>query len=59
VGSHAAVLEGNLDGALRGPDIDFLMDERVGDTVVMLVEFDVVVNVDPGLVTTTEYMSIG
>jgi len=49
VAGDASVLEGYLNGTLSGPDIDFLVDEGVRDTVVVLVELYVVVNVDSGL----------
>jgi len=56
MGGHTAVLERNLDGMLGGPDIDLLANERVRDTVVMLVELDMVVNVDPGLLPHGEFI---
>jgi hypothetical protein len=56
VASDASVLEGYLNGALSGPDIDLLVDEGVRDTVVVLVELYVVVNVDSGLLPQGEFV---
>ena len=37
----------NFDGVFGGTDIDFLVDKAVGDTVKVLLEFYVVVDIDP------------
>lgn len=47
VGSNPLTVAKDLDGGLGGTHIDIFLLELVGDTVIVFVEFDVVVDVDP------------
>lgn len=49
VRGHAAALEEDLHRVHRDPELHRLLDQLVGNTVVMARQFDVVVDVDPGL----------
>src|SRR5437762_430537 len=46
MGGDAAAVAEDLDHRRGGADVDALADQRVGDTVVVMVELDVVVDVD-------------
>ncbi len=48
MGGHPFALVEDFDGFLGRPDGHFLAAQRVGDTVVMLVVLDVVIDVDTG-----------
>jgi hypothetical protein len=56
MGSDAPVIEEDLDGGLGSPHVDLFVDERVGDTVVVLFELDVVVDVDAGFLPDGEFV---
>lgn len=47
--SHAASLEEDLHGVGRDPELHRLFDQLIGHAVVVARQFDVVVDVDPGL----------
>ena len=49
VGGHALAAMEDLDGRRGQPGVDLLVDERVGDGVVVPAQLDVVVDVDPGV----------
>jgi hypothetical protein len=46
---HPAVFKKYLDGGLSVTDIDLFPDQRVGNAVVMAVDFDVDIDIDPSL----------
>ena len=49
MGGDAPALEEQLDDRRREPDLDALVHELVGDAVVVVLDGDVVVDVDPGV----------
>jgi len=58
MGGDPLVLEQDLDGRLCSTDVDLLVDECVGDAVVVFFEFDVVVDVDAGLLPRGEHVGL-
>jgi len=46
--SHSSSLEEDLHQGIREPDIEPLMDELVGNTVIVMIEFNVIIDIDPG-----------
>jgi hypothetical protein len=56
MGSNPPVIEEDFDGGLGRPHVDLFVDERVGDTVVVLFEFDVVVDIDAGFLPDGEFV---
>ena len=49
MGSHPAASEEGFHGVLGEPDIELLFDQCIGHRVVMAIDLDVIVDVDPGL----------
>ena len=48
MGSHSVASEEGFHGMLGEPDVELMFDQGIGHRVVMAIDLDVIIDVDPG-----------